>query len=64
MSDKDRISPYNINTIPSRQVMRIKKNIDCDLLVDPIPNSPNWHHKNCKGTVGRKTNEMLGAKGF
>ena len=28
ISDKDRISPYNINTIPSRQVMRIKKNID------------------------------------
>ena len=28
MSDQDRISPYNINTISSRQVMRIKKNID------------------------------------
>ena len=27
-SDEDRISPYNINTIPSRQVTRIKKNID------------------------------------
>ena len=26
-SDEDRISPYNINTIPSRQVTRIKKNI-------------------------------------
>ena len=26
-SDQDRISPYNINTISSRQVMRIKKNI-------------------------------------
>ena len=26
MRDKDRISPYNINTISSRQVMRIKKN--------------------------------------
>ena len=25
MSDQDRISPYNINTISSRQVMRIKK---------------------------------------
>ena len=24
MSDQDRISPYNINTISSRQVMRIK----------------------------------------
>ena len=28
MSDQDRISPYNINAISSRQVMRIKKNID------------------------------------
>ena len=27
MSDQDRISPYNINTISSKQVMRIKKNI-------------------------------------
>ena len=28
MSDQDRISPYKINTISSRQVMRIKKNIN------------------------------------
>ena len=28
MSDQDRISPYNINTISSRQVMRINKNIN------------------------------------
>ena len=27
MCDQDRISPYNINTISSRQVIRIKKNI-------------------------------------
>ena len=27
-SDQDRISPYNINTISSRQVMRIKKNLN------------------------------------
>ena len=38
-SDQDRISPYNINTISGRQVMRI--NINQGLLVDPIPNSPN-----------------------
>ena len=25
-SDQDRISPYNINTISNRQVMRIEKN--------------------------------------
>ena len=28
MSDQDRISPYNINTISSRQLMRITKNVD------------------------------------
>ena len=48
MSDQDRISPYNINKISSRQVMRIQKNINegiiRGLLVDPIPNYPN--HKN------------------
>ena len=27
-SDQDRISPYNINTLSSRQVMRIEKNIN------------------------------------
>ena len=27
MSDQDRISPYNINTVSSRQVMRIKKKL-------------------------------------
>ena len=27
ISDQDRISPYNINTISSRKGMRIKKNI-------------------------------------
>ena len=27
VSDQDRISPYNIDTISSRQVTRIKKNI-------------------------------------
>ena len=27
MSDQDRISPYNTNTLPSKQVIRIEKNI-------------------------------------
>ena len=39
-SDLHRISPYSINMISSRQVIRLKKNIK-GLLVDPIPNSPN-----------------------
>lgn len=41
MSDQGRISPYNIKTILSRQVMRIKKNISLGVFgVDPIQNSP------------------------
>ena len=39
MSDQDKISPYQINTILNRQEMR-KKNISAKgLLVDSIPNS-------------------------
>ena len=47
MRDQDRISPSNINTISSRQVMmRIDKLLIKGLLVDPIRISPNKHHKN------------------
>ena len=31
-SDQDRISPYNVNTISSRQVMRIEKNINYGII--------------------------------
>ena len=43
MSDQDIISPYNSNTISSRQVLKIKqkKKSITGLLVDPIPNSLN-----------------------
>ena len=42
MGDKDRISPYSINTESSRQVRRIeKKNLFRGLQVDPIQNSLN-----------------------
>ena len=37
---EDRISPYNINTIPGKQVMRIEKNINEGLKVDSMPNLP------------------------
>ena len=40
-SDQDRVSPYTISTISSRQVMRIKKISVRVLLVDPNLNSPN-----------------------
>ena len=36
-------------SLSSRQVMRIKKNINYRIItvVEPIPNSPNQHYKNC-----------------
>ena len=47
MSDQDRISPYNINTISSRRVMGIKKISTGGSLVDPILNSPKSYWNNC-----------------
>ena len=42
ISDQDRISPNYIYKIPCRQVMRTKKKYQIlELLIDPIPNSPN-----------------------
>ena len=41
MSDQDRISLYNINTITGRQAMRIKKKTVRWVLVDSVPNSQN-----------------------
>ena len=40
ISNQNRISLYNINTISTRQVMRIKKNINLEI-VDSILNSLN-----------------------
>ena len=39
MSDQDRISPYIINTILNRQVMRMKKISIERMLVDSLPKS-------------------------
>ena len=33
MSNQDRISPYNINTISTRYVMRIKRNINLGIII-------------------------------
>ena len=65
MSDQDRISPYNINIIPSKQVMRIKekcqlgdyKLIQFQILQTNITRTV-WQ------TVSRITNEILGVKGL
>ena len=39
MSDQDWISPYYFKSTSSRQLIRIKKNINEGLSVDPITNS-------------------------
>ena len=62
MSDKDRISPYNINTKSRRQVMRIEKNISIrGLLVDLILNYLNSFIRTVWQTAGRIIKEILGA---
>ena len=60
MSDQDRISPYYINTISNRQVMRIKKILIRELLVDLETNITRtiWQ------TVRRIANEILEDKGL
>ena len=65
MSDQDRISPYNVNTISIRQVMRMKKNtslrifwfIQYQILRNSIVKIV-WQ------TVRRIFNEILSVKGF
>ena len=63
MGNQDRISPYNINTILSRQVMRIKKNINMSLIIIfvPIPSSLNQRHKNWM--AGNKENYVWDLRG-
>ena len=59
MSDQDRISPYNINTISSKQVMRIKKILIRELLIDPKPILQTNITRTIWQTVKRITNEIL-----
>ena len=47
MNDQDRISPNNTNTMSSREVIKIKKNMNYGIInslissiVDPFTNSP------------------------
>ena len=46
MGDHNRISPYNINTVSSTQVMGIRNTSIREVLTDPIVNSLNYHHRN------------------
>ena len=66
LSDQERISPYNANTISGRQVMRMEKISIKKLSVDSIPNSHKENHKNCMADTEEKyqLNEILGMKGL
>ena len=64
MSDQDRISPYNINTISSRQVMRIKKYQLGDYKLIQYQFLQTNMKTTVWQTVRRITNEILGFKGL
>ena len=64
---KNRISRYNVNALLGRYVMRIKVNNKKGIIVvAPITNSQNSHHKDCitDTNIRRITNEILGLKGL
>ena len=57
MSDQDRISPYNINTISTRQMMRVKKTISLGI----VSGSNAKFFKHCKNCmVDSKENYKFG----
>ena len=66
MGDQDRISSYNINTISSRQVMRIEKNINWGIISwsDTNFSFMTYITRTVWQTVRRITCEILGVKGF
>ena len=47
MSDQNRISPYDINTISSRKVMRLEKNINKEIISWLNTKFFEWNLKNC-----------------
>ena len=65
MSDQDIISPNNINTISSRQVMRIKKNIDWGIINWSKTKFSELTLEKTVWQAGRRiTDEILEAKGL
>ena len=64
MSDQHKISPYNINTISSRQVMRIKKYQLGDYKLIQYQFLQSNMKTTVWQTVRRITNEILGFKGL
>ena len=47
MSDQNRISPYDINTISSRIVMRLEKNINKEIISWLNNKFSKWNLKSC-----------------
>ena len=64
MDDQDRISPYNICTISSRQVMRLKKISVRGLYLVQYQIPQTNVTRTVWQTVRRITNEILGVKGL
>ena len=47
MSDQDRISPYDINTISSRKVMRLDEEENKEIISWSNTKFSEWNLKNC-----------------
>ena len=64
MSDQDRISPFKINTISSKQVMRIRKSINKGITSWSNTKFSKLLTRTVWQTVRRITSEVLGVKGL
>ena len=64
MSDQDRISSFNINTVLSRQVMRIKKNINWGSKLIQYQILQTNITRTVQQTIRRIANEILGVQGL
>ena len=64
MSDQDRISSFNINTVLSRQVMRIKKNINWGSKLIQYQILQTNITRTVQQTIRRIADEILGVQGL
>ena len=64
MSDQDRISSFNINTVLSRQVMRIKKNINWGSKLIQYQILQTSITRTVWQTIRRIADEILGVQGL
>ena len=62
--DQDRISPYNISTISSRQVMGIKRNINLGIKLIQYQILKSRLTRNTRQTEGRITIKILAVEGL